>query len=240
MVKKACCQWLFIWSAQEKDVVALKNDLKAQHKDANIVIISSWGALEVYITAPKDDVVASIVRSFVESFQPQCCLSSSGRIEVDIHDYMRHHGLTLSLAESCTGGAIARQLVSVPGCSEYLLGGVVAYSNALKKTLLGVSSETLEQFGAVSEPVANEMVQGVITRCHSDWGVAVSGIAGPEGEAPQKPVGTVVIAVACRGKKSFLQTLHLSGDRETIIQSTAHLALLELFRMLDSPYGNSG
>src|SRR5580658_10475305 len=103
---------------------------------------------------------------------------------------------TLALAESCTGGFIASQITNVPGASKILLGGLVAYSNEVKRKFLGVQAKTLAQNGAVSEPVAREMAGGARKRFGADFAIAVTGIAGPTGGTKSKPIGTVFIAVA--------------------------------------------
>ncbi len=109
---------------------------------------------------------------------------------------LRKQQQTLSVAESCTGGGLGAELTAIPGSSDVLLGGVIAYSNALKQRLLGVSAELLEQFGAVSDPVAQAMAEGARRVTGSDWSMAVTGIAGPAGGSEEKPVGLVYIAVA--------------------------------------------
>ncbi len=109
---------------------------------------------------------------------------------------LRKQQQTLSVAESCTGGGLGAELTAIPGSSDVLLGGVIAYSNALKQRLLGVSAELLEQFGAVSDPVAQAMAEGSRRVTGSDWSMAVTGIAGPGGGSAEKPVGLVYIAVA--------------------------------------------
>lgn len=103
---------------------------------------------------------------------------------------------TLSLAESCTGGALSARITEMPGVSAVYMGSVVSYANEAKAELLGVGRESLEKFGAVSEIVAQQMAQGVRHRFHTDWGISVTGIAGPTGGTQEKPVGTVWIAVA--------------------------------------------
>ena len=111
-------------------------------------------------------------------------------------EQLRQRQQTLSVAESCTGGGLGSELTAIPGSSDVLLGGVIAYSNAVKEHLLGVSAELLEQFGAVSDPVAQAMAKGARHLTGSDWSMAVTGIAGPGGGSAEKPVGLVYIAVA--------------------------------------------
>ena len=113
-----------------------------------------------------------------------------------VNDALRARSFVLATAESCTGGSIAAAITSVPGSSEVFKGGVVAYSNDIKNALLGVSVDTLDCWGAVSEQTVKEMVTGVKERIHCDCAVATSGIAGPSGGAPDKPVGTVWVAIA--------------------------------------------
>lgn len=135
--------------------------------------------------------------------------------------------LTLSTAESCTGGGIARALTQVPGASGWYCGGLVTYSNALKTELLEVDHAVLKAEGAVSESVVTAMVRGCLKITKTDVSVAVSGIAGPGGGSPDKPVGTVCIAWGCvddiRSK-----TLKLHGDREEIQASAVLSCLHEL------------
>ena len=109
---------------------------------------------------------------------------------------LKERGLRLAVAESCTGGLIAQQITSVPGSSEFFSGGVVAYSNSSKSALLGVSSDTLETHGAVSEPVARAMAEGVRERFGADLGLATTGISGPGGGSEEKPVGLVYVGLA--------------------------------------------
>lgn len=117
-----------------------------------------------------------------------------------IGDLLKEKKATLSTAESCTGGLIAHQITSIPGSSAFFMGGAVTYSNDLKVKVLGVKQSTLEAHGAVSEETVKEMAQGAITQFDTDYSIAVSGIAGPGGGTPEKPVGTVWLAVASREK----------------------------------------
>lgn len=140
---------------------------------------------------------------------------------------------TLSTAESCTGGYIAHLITSIPGCSDYYKGSVVAYSNSVKETMLGVLPVLLEEHGAVSEAVVKAMAEGVKKRMGTDYAIATSGVAGPGGGTDEKPVGTTWIAVSTPGKtiaKKFMFGKH----RERNIQRTALTALNMLRKELQS------
>ena len=115
-------------------------------------------------------------------------------------DLLRQRGQTVAVAESCTGGGLGAALTAVPGSSDVVLGGVIAYSNAIKQSMLGVPADLLDCHGAVSGPVAQAMAEGVRRCTGADWGVAITGIAGPGGGSPEKPVGLVHLAVS--GPKS--------------------------------------
>ena len=126
-----------------------------------------------------------------------CCFGVDGQsLAQVVLDQLRQRGESLAVAESCTGGGIGAALAAVPGASDVFLGGVIAYANAIKVALLGVAEAVLLQHGAVSDPVAAAMAEGVRQRTGATWGVAVSGIAGPGGATADKPVGLVHIAVA--------------------------------------------
>ncbi len=137
-------------------------------------------------------------------------------------------GLRLAVAESCTGGWVAKACTDLPGSSEWFLGGVVAYSNEAKTAMLGVSEDILARVGAVSEATVREMAAGALDRFGADVAVAVSGIAGPDGGQPGKPVGTVWIAWAFvrDGRRSVRAVAHeFDGDREAVRRQAVALAL---------------
>lgn len=141
-----------------------------------------------------------------------------------VGDLLRKQKLTIATAESCTGGSVAQEITSIAGSSDYFLGSVVAYQNSLKQSLLGVSPETLASYGAVSENTIVEMAEGVRDRLNADIGIATSGIAGPGGGSPEKPVGTVWIACSdCQNTVS--KKLSLYKDREINIKLTTKAVL---------------
>jgi len=145
--------------------------------------------------------------------------------------YLQKRGLTLAVAESCTGGLIGHRLTDVPGASDYFLGGVVSYSNDAKANLLRVPAAVLAQKGAVSPETARDMARGVKTLFNAAIGLAVTGIAGPSGGSLEKPVGTVYIALATpEGEEVWRYQFH--GNRADIKTLTAETALDRLRREL--------
>ena len=148
-------------------------------------------------------------------------------LEGEIVALLQSKGYTFATAESCTGGAIVSAVTSVPGCSSVVMGGVVAYHNNVKRDLLGVRSETLEKYGAVSEEVVLEMVNGVSERLGASCAVATSGIAGPGGGTPEKPVGTVWVAVKV-GERVVTHLLHIkdSGRARNVDTAVREVLLL--------------
>ena len=137
---------------------------------------------------------------------------------------LKELGLTLSTAESCTGGNIARLLTLHPGSSVFFKGGVVAYSNEVKENILGVNPKDIENYGAVSREVVEQMAQGARKFLNTDIAVATSGIAGPDGGTPQKPVGTVWIA-ACDGQKTISKQYQFGNFRERNIEKATFAAI---------------
>ncbi len=133
-------------------------------------------------------------------------------------------GKTVAVAESCTGGGVCEALTSVPGSSAYFLGGVVAYGNESKTRDLGVPPELIGSRGAVSREVAEAMAAGAMRRFGSDIGVGTTGIAGPGGGTPDKPVGTVYIGIAT-GEVRLSYSLRLPGDRDAVRKETVRAAL---------------
>ena len=146
------------------------------------------------------------------------------KVEETAVSLLRKNHLTLSLAESCTGGAVSARIVDVPGASEVFMGGFVTYSNEAKRKFLGVSSEILDNQGAVSYECAKAMALGGAEAMGTDLCVSVTGIAGPGGGTPEKPVGTVFIGCAFRGSTT-IEEHHFSGDRSGIRMQSAAAAL---------------
>jgi nicotinamide-nucleotide amidase len=142
-------------------------------------------------------------------------------------------GATIAIAESCTGGFVANQITNVPGASKVFLAGFVTYANEAKTAALGVDAALIREHGAVSEPVARRMAEGAARNAGADFGLATTGIAGPDGGSPETPVGTVFVALAEGGRETVVQRLHFPTDRETFKHLVAQTVMDLLLRRLD-------
>jgi len=189
--------------------------------------LSAYGEDEAFLKEKVNEFSAKII----ERVANVVAAEEDIPIEKAILDFMTEKGLTLSLAESCTGGYISHLITQHPGSSKVFLGGVVSYSNGLKESVLGVRNETLEQFGAVSRETVTEMAEGALLNFKSDYALAVTGIAGPDGGTPDKPVGTVWIAVATTNK-ILAKKLTFGNKRRQNIERSAIAALNMLNTLL--------
>ena len=143
-----------------------------------------------------------------------------------IHKLLLKNNLTIAVAESCTGGLVSSLLTQAPGSSGYFILGVVVYSNVSKNKILSIPNKLIEEKGAVSKQVAAKLAESVRKIAGADFGIGITGIAGPTGATPNKPVGTVFISIAAR-KKTICKEFHFTGNRTTIRKKSA-LKSLEL------------
>ena len=199
-------------------------------------ILAVLGQIELHLTARATGRLAAetaldAATNELREVLGESIYSVDGRsLEVVVGDMLRSRGLTVSVAESCTGGLLASRLTDVPGSSDYVERGVVCYSNRAKVELLGVPEALLAEHGAVSEPVARSMAEGIRLQARSSVGIGITGIAGPGGGTPQKPVGTVSIAVTRDGDVRT-RSFQFAGAREQI-KFQATQAALNLLRLM--------
>ena len=218
----------------ESSIEELVTPVYAKWKDHPVTILASPGEVQLHLRVrgePEEAVrrldqmeadFRQVLGSRIFSQEGEDLASSVGRL-------LRERGKTLAVAESCTGGMVAKLVTDVPGSSGYFLGGVVSYADAAKRDLLAVSEETLRGCGAVSEETAREMARGALERFGADIAVGVTGIAGPDGGTPEKPVGTVYFAVARRDGHEIGKKREFLGDRSAVRQAASQFAL-ELVR----------
>ncbi len=197
-------------------------------------ILAAPGQVELHLSARGQDrgamdaALESAVRELASALAPAVFSVDGRSIEVVVGDALRDRGWRIAVAESCTAGLVLARLTEVSGSSAWVVGGIVAYDNDVKRQDLGVSAEVLAAHGAVSEPVARAMAEGVRARLGADVGVAVTGIAGPTGGSEAKPVGTVVISVAA--EQTVARTFLFPGDRQMVRQQSV-MAALDMVRI---------
>ena len=163
-------------------------------------------------------------------------MNNNNSLSEQLGGLLRSKGLLMGTAESCTGGRIANMVTLVAGSSDYFVGGVVSYSNEVKHNVLGVSEDSLRLHGAVSREVVEQMAQGAIRTLGCDCSVATSGVAGPGGGSPEKPVGTVWMAAALK-EQVVSHCYHFGTVRAENIQSAADTALTMLLELLQKSDG---
>jgi nicotinamide-nucleotide amidase len=194
------------------------------------------GQIELHLTAKAPDraagdrVLDSAVRSLLDALGDSVYSVDGSSLEAVVGRLLKDRGLTVSAAESCTGGLLSSRLTDVPGSSEYVQAGVVCYSNRSKVAWLGVPEALIEEHGAVSEPVARAMAAGVRTRAEASVGIGITGIAGPGGGTAEKPVGTVAIAVLW-GEAGQVRTFQFFGGRE-LVKFQATQGALNMLRLM--------
>lgn len=221
---------LKILGVGESSVEEQIKDLVDTQTNPTIAFLAPRGEVYVRLTAKAsskneaDGLIKGVEKEIRRRFGDYIYGADAETLETVVAGLLKKHGLTISAAESCTGGLIAQRLTTVPGISENFMYSMVTYSNEAKTQFLGVPPETLDQFGAVSEETALEMVKGVRQAGGTDLAVAVTGIAGPGGGTPDKPVGLVYIGFADRDT-TIVQPNLFAGDREVIRWQTANVAL---------------
>ncbi len=205
--------------------------------DIKLAYLPKLGQVRLRLSGYGDDEVllkekiAGFAARIVERVGDVVAAEEDIPVEKVILNLMTERGVTLSVAESCTGGYISHLFTQHPGSSKVFFGGTVSYSNSLKESILGVSEQTIGQFGAVSGETVEEMVKGALLNFKSDYAIAVTGIAGPDGGTPEKPVGTVWIAVANVNKTS-VKKLTFGNKRQQNIERSAISALNMLITLL--------
>ena len=192
-----------------------------QHKNVQTTILSSMGEVQLHLRARAGSQAEAqrLVDALADELQEEMdeyVFSSAGEsLEQIVGYYLQMRGATLAVAESCTGGLLSQRISSVSGSSRYFLGGAIVYSNDLKTLFANIPPMMLAQHGAVSREVAVALAEGIRDECRATIGVAITGIAGPTGGTPEKPVGLVYHAVA-DGTKTDVVERHFLGDRERI------------------------
>ena len=224
-----------VYGYREMQLETLLQDMIQNQQNPTIALLIKPGYIEIRLTAKGESKVdcqeklgpwRSILLERLEDIR-----SLDTSVLEDFHKVALEAGITIGTAESCTGGLVGKILTDLGGSSGYYQGGIISYANAVKEQVLGVSSETLATYGAVSEETAKEMVEGVFRVLRTDYAIATTGIAGPGGGSQEKPVGLVYIGIGTpRGiivhKEIFI------GDRDNIRKSVAERAIQYVYKEL--------
>ncbi|MCI0183654.1 MAG: competence/damage-inducible protein A [Acidibacillus sp.] len=228
---------LRLYGIGESDVESMLQDMMRGQTNPTLAPLASEGEMVLRLTAKaavREEAIALIAPVEKELMkrlgQYVYGFDDTSLAQVVFHE-LQERGKTISFAESCTGGMLSSMIVDLPGSSEVFLGSVVSYSDAVKRAILGVSENSLEQHGAVSEEVARAMAQGVRAALGTDYGVSVTGIAGPGGATVDKPVGLVYTAVASADGVKVMRRV-FSGNRMQVRIRAAKLAMYLLLQEL--------
>lgn len=227
---------LHFFEVSESSIDPYLRELQKHHPKIEFGIYPHQGTVTVQLTAKLDDKqkddsgIEKASDVLLKHFADKNFIAESGNLEEAIYHLFSQQKWTLSVAESCTGGAIAARLTKQPGASNYFLGGIVCYSTDLKKSLLHVQESTLLTYGAVSEQTVSAMALGSLNATKSDFAIAISGIAGPAGDNSETPVGTIWIAIAKQQREPLVWCIHLNGNRDIIIERSINAAMSGLLR----------
>lgn len=215
----------------ESEIESLIFDLYPKTPDVKITTLAYPGQIEIHLTAHSKksqkkaaEKNSELKEAILLRLQKNIFSQEGEELEEVVGYLLREDKKTLAVAESCTGGLIGHRITNVPGSSDYFIQGVIAYSNDAKKGLLDVPSDLIEKHGAVSYQVAQAMAQGVRKKAQADLGVGITGVAGPTGGTPEKPVGLVYVALAWREGCEVTKNLFL-GKREAIKFQSSQKAL---------------
>lgn len=199
-------------------------------------ICARAGEVEVTLRAADATHLDTFAAAIADRFAGDLVSSDGRDLDHVIADLLRARGATVAVAESCTGGMVGARFTGLPGSSAYFHGGVIAYDNAVKTGVLGVDPAVIATHGAVSDACARQMAAGVRRVCATTYGLSVTGVAGPGGGTPDKPVGAVFVA-ACGPRGERVEPLHLRGERDAVRERAVGMALHALRRLLVSEGG---
>jgi nicotinamide-nucleotide amidase len=230
---------IFITGRTESHVEEIAQPLYSRWTTGSLpietTILAAPGQIELHLSVRANDEATGVRRltdareQLVGALGPDVFSTDGRTMEQVVGSLLKDRNLTIAVAESCTGGLLQSRLTDVPGSSDWVLGGVVAYSNDAKTLFADVDASAIERHGAVSEPVASMLAEGIRTRMRSSIGVGITGIAGPSGGTATKPVGTVALAVSGPDATTQVRTVRLYGSR-TQIKFSATQAALDMVR----------
>ncbi len=228
--KRCYTKLIYICGVGESEVEERILPMLAKTHPLTAAYCATHEYVKLFLNSPDLDILADATLEVRAEFGHDVLEGSDG-IAGDVVRLLKRRGLTIATAESCTGGLVAKMITDISGASDVFPGSVVSYANRIKESALGVRPETLESVGAVSRETVREMAQGIAERFGTDCAIALSGIAGPGGGTPEKPVGLVYCGIVCGGVTEVFE-FRLGRSREQIRERAAAKALDMLRRML--------
>jgi nicotinamide-nucleotide amidase len=227
---------LRVFGSGEAVVEAKISDLYDE-SGIDVTVLSAPGEVEIGLQSSDDSREAAVLQleatrdAMVDRLGPGVYVDDGRPLAGIVGDLLVQRGETFAAAESCTGGALAAEATTIPGSSRWFRGGWVVYADELKRQLAGIDAAILQRDGAVSEAVARRLAEAVRERCGADWGIGITGIAGPDGGSEDKPVGLVHVALASRDSTQHWRTVR-PGDRGGVRRGSVVFALERLRRSL--------
>lgn len=227
---KAAVKTLKVLGLGESQVEEILADIIKNPAGCSMALMAKAGEIHIRVTAEgcnvehSENILAQLTDKIINLLGNYIYGFDDDTLQQITSQMVRDSGKKIAFAESCTGGLLSKMITDLPGSSEYFWGSVISYSNGAKVKLLGVKEQTLDTFGAVSEQTAREMAFGIINKSGADIGAAITGIAGPDGGTPEKPVGLVYIAVA-EARECKVKELHFVGPRDAVRVLSAKSAL---------------
>ena len=225
---------IFQVAAPESDIIERMKECRFDDKEVELAYCASERGVEVRLESVRAERLQQAAEQLKDALGNWIFSEGRQPLESVVGDKLRDARLTLATAESCTGGGVGERITSVPGASDYYVGGVVSYANRIKEDLLKVDGEMLQREGAVSEAVARQMVMGVRDLFDVDCAISITGIAGPDGGTAEKPVGLAYIGVIC-GEKVRVEKFLLGPGRGRVRLLASQMALNMLRLLLDEP-----
>lgn len=226
-----CSQTVKICGVGESSAETIIKDLIDTQTNPTLATYAKTGEVHIRVTAGAESekearkLIKPVVKELKNRFGNDIYSTEEGTtLEKAVADLLMANGLTVTCAESCTGGLLSARLINVPGVSETYKSGLITYSNKAKRRFLGVKKSTLQKYGAVSEQTAEEMARGAALFAKTDVSVAVTGIAGPDGGTEEKPVGLVYIACSVKGNVT-VKKYHFTGNRSKVREASVSAAL---------------
>lgn len=215
----------------ESEVEELMLPVINAHHGLSVAYCASFQFVKLFLTGNDEHVMASAMANVREIFSDKLLSDGSASLADEILTLLREKGLRISFAESCTGGLLSKLITDIAGSSDVFMGSVVSYDNSVKTNILGVQAQTLADYGAVSMQCAREMAEGVASRLGTECAISITGIAGPSGGTPEKPVGLVYAGIKLRERVEVFE-LRLRRSREQIRERAAGQAFNKLRMML--------